>query len=138
MDITVVEQSALRGCAVERLAAEERETAVAVDARTTQRIVGTLEVAVLEQRTASPGKRTEVQARDETAVAGLIAVAIADDQLRLHDGIGTPLPALTGVWLVVEVHVTIIAESEVLGPDVVTRDMQHREIALSPLRLSPV
>ena len=43
-----------------------------------------------------------------------------------------------GIQSVVQIHITVIAKGQVLDLNVVARDVEHGEITISPLRLSPV
>ena len=67
----------------------EIEVAMYIDTIRAEGIVGTLEVAVLEERALTSVQRTGVQTTDKVAVVCLQAVAIGKGQLCLCDGIHT-------------------------------------------------
>ena len=124
--------------AIEGLAAEERETAVAVESRAAQRIVGTLEITVVEGGVGCPHKRTEIQTGDETAVAQREVVAAADGYLGLNDGLLAFGAVELRVAWIDQVYVAVVAEGDVFGLDMLADEMEHREVAVGTLGLSAV
>ena len=55
------------------------------------------------------GKRAEVQARDESAILGLVVVAVADGKLCLNNGVVALLSVQFRVERLGEVNVTIVS-----------------------------
>ena len=138
MDVAVDEGSTFARSGIERLAAVEREAALAVGAGAAERIVGAFEVAVVEIHMVGTHEGTEVETRDEAAVADGVAVATADDELGLHDGRVALWAVEAWIARIDEIDVAVVAESDVFGMDVIAREVEHGEVAVRTLCLTTV
>ena len=107
-----------------------------VDGGTVHRVIGTLEVAVLVIGTGRAIERVKVQATNETHILSHQLSAVDIAHVGLGDGLVALLLRERGVQGIVEVYIAVIAHREVLDGKRVAPEVEHREVADSPLCLS--
>ena len=66
----------------------------------------------------------------------MITVSIADDKLRLHDGISTARAIKFGILRIDKIDITVVAERYILHLYITASDVKHGKIAVSALGLT--
>ena len=85
------------------------ERTVLIHTRRAQGIVGTLHVAPEKQGAPGSGEVAQVEPADEADILAEDAVAVADGQLRLHDGVAASGTVKLGAGPIVEVNIAVVS-----------------------------
>ena len=136
MEIAVEHHGTCLPGGIEWLLSVKFKVTMQIDPIARKGIVGTLHVTMVEEDAARTVERVHVEPADEPDVTGHHPVAMAVGHMRLRDGRGAFLSALLRSERIVEVHITIVAHSEVAHLESVAMEVEHGEIAHRPLRLS--
>ena len=136
IEVAIEENSTATVGVVEGLLAVETERTAHIKTRRGEGIVGRFHVAILEQDALCTCQRTHIESAQEVDITCHDAVAVAVGHVCLRDGRVALLAPQFGLEGVFEVDVAEIAHREVLETHTVAREVEHREVTHSTLRLT--
>ena len=136
VEITVDEHSPLAKGAPKRLLSIEVKIAVAIDSRAVQGVIGTLEMTVFIIGMLRPIQGIQVQTTDKADLAGYQAIAMNITDMSLGNGIAASGAIKLWIQGIDQIDIAIVAHRQVIHPQGLYPEVEHREITHGSLHLS--